>query len=192
MSYTYSAGWQNGMDTTITKPAGGGFGAGAAASMSAISALASIGSAYAQSQAMRAQASFNDKMAAINARFSQLRGDDAIARAEKDVKRRRLEAKKTIGAQRASFGAQGIALDSGTALEAQEETAAFSASDVLTLRNNAWREAWGYKVEAMTGQAHASIESSGTRFAAGQTLLTGGITAARDIAGSAREYRRTR
>jgi len=197
MSYGYSNGWQVGMDTTINKPAagtGGGlsFDQGVAVSMGALSALASIGSAYAQSQAMRAKASFDDKMAEINMRFSDLRGADALARAEKDVRRRRVEAKKTIGSQRASFGAQGIALNDGTALEAQEETAAFAASDVLTIRNNAWREAWGYKVAAFTGQTATMMESSGIRFSAGQTLLTGGINAARDIASAAREYRRTR
>jgi hypothetical protein len=181
------------MNTTINRgpaaPTAPGNYAALGASASAIGALSSIGTAYSQASAARSQADFADAMAAINERFTALKAADALRRGEIEAGKVRRGARKTIGRQRAVLGAQGINLAEGTPLEIQEETAALSAADALTIRNNAYREAWGYRTEALTRGASGSMESMGLRFSAGQTLLTGGLAFAREAARGVREYR---
>lgn len=52
-----------------------------------------------------------------------------------------------IGQQRAAFGAAGVALDTGSAVEVQETTQRVIELDALQIRNNAAREAWGLRTQ---------------------------------------------
>lgn len=98
------------------------------------------------------QAKAEDRFAQSQARFnismSQIKEREAKRRGEADVQKLKTKTKQIIGTQRVSYAGQNVALDSGTPLDIQEETAALSAEDAVTIRNNAWLEAFGYRVEA--------------------------------------------
>lgn len=137
----------------------------------------SLAGAYSQSQALQAEGAASKTLANANARFSDLAADDAVIRGEKEAVRIKRDTKRLIGSQRVALAAQGIDVGSGSALDVQEDTAAFGATDAETARNNAWREAMGYKVQAADQRFRGDFAERSSRSAARSTLLTGGLQA---------------
>jgi len=126
----------------------------------------------------RQKARFQADVLKQNAKIADMQAEDVLRRGEEAVFEKRLEGKRVIGAQRAALAAQGIELGSGSALDIQGDTAAQAEIDALTIRNNAFREAMGYRMRA--GQLRT--EARGTRLfgslTAQQTLLGSGVAAA--------------
>lgn len=146
-----------------------------------LSAAQGIGSLYGaskQAEAARAEAAFNAKQSEMNARLSEMQAEDAISRGDKEASNYKQKISQTIGSQRAAAAAQGIDVDSGSAMEIQEDTQRLGEKDVMTIKNNAWREAWGLKVEAQNHRANAVMGRAAGENRARMTLLTGGLQAA--------------
>lgn len=142
-----------------------------------VGAGASLAGGYQQSQAAKAQAAAASANAEVNARLSGVAAADAIARGESDAARVKRNAKRITGAQRAALAAQGLNPDAGSGLDLQQDTAALSAVDALTVRNNAWREAWGYKVQGVSSTAQGKYAEIAGGAQARASLLTGGLEA---------------
>jgi len=83
-----------------------------------------------------------------NAALAELQATDAIARGREAEARYRTSAKGAVGANRANMAAQGIDLSVGSAVDVQRDLEAVGELDAMTIKNNAAREAWGYKVQA--------------------------------------------
>jgi hypothetical protein len=141
------------------------------------SGISSIGAAYGQSKAYEIQAQFQSNMNKMNAEVADLQAEDAIDRGKKAVGDHKKAVKGLIGEERANLAAQGIALDSGSALDVQTTTATLGALDELTIKNNAAREAFGYREASITGNSAASFASIMGKEQAQSTLLTGGLNA---------------
>jgi len=157
---------------------------GAMTTIAALTAGASLLSARQQAAGLEASAAYSERMAGVNERLSNMQAEDAEKRGEVEAGNVLKRANQIKGSQRAGFAAQGIAVDSGSAQDVQTETAEMGALDALTVRNNAQREAWGYRVQGAQGRASAEMDAMGKRNTAGATLLTGGIQAADTIARS--------
>lgn len=153
-----------------------------------VSAAAGMGNAYSQAQAARAQGAYQKQQLGFNARLSDLAAQDAIRRGQEDAQRHRTATKGLIGSQRASLAAQGIEIDSGSALEIQQDTRALGELDALTIQNNARRQAWGFKVQAQDLRFQGRMAKLGARTQARSTLIAGGMGAARDAAQGAYMY----
>lgn len=111
-----------------------------------------------------------------NARVANMQAEDSLRRGaiEEDQQRSRMRA--ILGSQRAAMGANGTTA-SGTNLGLLAETAQFGEVDALTIRNNAAREAFGYKNQAAQElNAGRNAKRAGT-MGAFSTLLTGGAQA---------------
>jgi hypothetical protein len=149
--------------------------------MMAISAgaqgLNSISSGISQSASARAQGDFQKQQYDTNARLADLNASDAIARGEVDAGKHEAQTRGLAGSQRAALAAQGIDVDSGSAADVQKDTATLGALDATTIKNNAWREAWGYKVQAANSTAQGAMAKSAGDFSATSSLLTGGMNA---------------
>lgn len=145
----------------------------AAGIMAASSLIGGVQSAA----AAREQGKFEEMQAETNARIAELQAEDAIRRGDRASAEHEKKTKALIGKQRASLAAQGIALDDGSALDIQADTAAIGAQDALTIKNNAWREAFGYRQQAQQDRFQGQIARSTAEFQANQTLLTGGLDA---------------
>lgn len=118
-------------------------------------------------------AGYQSKVAKANAKLANYQAADALARGSVAEFRHRQQVGKLVGAQRAGYGAQGIDVNDGSALDVQADTAYMGELDALTIRNNAAREAWGYQVQANDSMLQASLaRSQGITGAAG-TLLGG-------------------
>lgn len=156
--------------------------AGSLLAMTAVSVLGTASSSYQQSKAQKSQGEYEKSIYETNARISQLQADDAIRRGESKANEHKKSVKRLIGSQRASLAAQGQDLEAGDALAIQEETAQLGALDALEIKNNAWREAWGYRVQANQYMGQARFADITSKYKSRQTLLTGGMNIAKDIA----------
>ncbi len=129
------------------------FAMAASAAGSATSAIGSLTTGNANAQAAQYQAAV--------ARNNQIVADQNAAYAEKSgqsqeaVSRQRTAS--TIGAQRAQMAANGIDIGSGSALNLQTGTAKIGELDALTIRNNAARAAYGYRVQGSDFGANANL-----------------------------------
>lgn len=149
--------------------------------MAALTASLLIGSALAtgygaikNSQAQREQADFQADQDKFNSNIAGLQADDAIARGEQEAQNAAVKARQIKGAQKAAFAGSGIAVDSGSAADLLAETDKLSTLDILTIKNNAAREAFGYKAQGLNYQAQADMTRKAGKAAAANTLLTGG------------------
>lgn len=134
-----------------------------------------VQTARAQKAAGEAQAQADE----ANARIGQQQAEQArqIGNMEEERQMRRVRA--AVATQRATQAANGLDVNSGTALDLQAETAGFGTADALNLRSNAIRQAWGFEVGAVN-----DINSASAARAAGSNAATGTmLTTASQVAG---------
>jgi len=148
-----------------------------AAILGGASAFMTISQGYSQKKALEAQADYQRDLSVVNTRFAEAQAEDALARGDEESLLLQREVSKLIGRQRVSAASQGISVDSGTAADMVAETQQLGAMDALRIKNNAWREAWGYKVEAVNTTAAGNLAYSGLRQKGKETLLTAGAQA---------------
>lgn len=108
-----------------------------------------------------------------NASYADRQAQDAIDRGESDASAHDRKVKLLIGQQRAKLGAQGADLSAGSALDIQKDTAGLGAEDVLTIKNNAYREAWGYQSQAADYRKQADLYRSAGKTTARNSILGG-------------------
>lgn len=140
--------------------------------------VTSIGGAYSQAQALNAQGDYQRRVGEMNSSLARIKADDAMSRGYDAAKRNDLSTRRLIGTQRAGYASQGIDVNTGSAAEVQSDTATLGALDSLTIKNNAWKEAWGYKVEGDNASFAGKFAGMADDNAANNTLLTGGMRAA--------------
>lgn len=99
---------------------------------------------------------------------AKFRRDIALKRLDEDTGR-------TIGAMRASAGAQGIDVNSGSALSVQMDAAGIGAVDKLIAKHNAAMEAWGYSVGAVMSSSKADLARAAGQNRAWDSILTGTV-----------------
>lgn len=145
------------------------------------SSLLQLAASGAQAQATRSRAGTEAATLKANARLADLQAEDARMRGDLAAADTLRQGRAFEGAQRAALASQGVDVNSGTPLEIQEDTAYLARLDAEQQRNNAWREAFGYRADAdmMRMQARLGKRAAGNE--ARMTLLTGGLAAAREL-----------
>jgi hypothetical protein len=146
-------------------------------------AATQIGSSIMQAQAIKSQSKFEASQLKMNAKLQRFQASEAIRMGENEAQRHAMSVKKLMGRQRAVAAASGIEVSDGSAMDIQQETAGMGALDILTIRNNAWKQAWGYRVSATDLENQARFTKIAGKYAARSTLLTGGMNAATSIMG---------
>lgn len=140
-------------------------------------ALLQLSSSYAQSSAIESEGNYQKSISDINSRFADINAEDAIKRGDKEAIELKKQAKRMIGTQRVNLATQGIDIESGSALDVQEDTAGQAELDAITIRNNAWKEAWGYKVQSLNYSIEGEFAKLSAKNKSRNTLLTGGVQA---------------
>lgn len=150
------------------------------ATLAMISAAASVlgtgVSAFGQvqaGQAAKAAGDYNAAVARNNQIVAEQQAADAQRRGDVAETEQRRKVRMLAGTQRAALAASGVQLDSGTALDILGDTAAMGELDALTIRNNAEREAYGYRVQGVNFGAEAGLQSM-----RGQSAMTSGLIGA--------------
>jgi superfamily II RNA helicase len=146
-----------------------------------IGAGGNMASSFGQASASRAQGNYERQIMETNSRLAEFQAEDAMKRGDKASVNIKDQTKRLIGSQRVAMAAQGLDLSSGDPLAIQEETAAIGAEDAMTARNNAWREAWGYKTQALDYSGRGKMAQVTAKNKAANTILTGGLNSAKDI-----------
>lgn len=128
-----------------------GIALGLAAAGSAIQAKGQLDAGNAAKRAGekgQAAADSTAELMDFNASVADLQAQDAVDRGAEDEARFRTQVRGAIGAQRVGFAAANIDVGFGSAVDVQADAALLGELDALTIRTNAGREAWGYKVQA--------------------------------------------
>lgn len=96
-------------------------------------------------------------LAEWNATQADTQAKDAVAVGEGEVSLYRQRLAQVQGQQTAGFASQGVEAYSGSAGDVRRDTDQIGERDILTLRTNAAREAWGHKVNAEDLRRRAQI-----------------------------------
>jgi len=139
----------------------------------AISARGQIKAGNAEKKAGEAEqraAESSAQLEEYNAAVAEIQAKDAEVRGAQEASRFRQRTRALIGEQRAGFAAGNIDVGFGSAVDVQADTAFLGEIDALTVRTNAAREAWGFRVEAedRTQQAKIDREAGANAAAAGK------------------------
>jgi len=148
-----------------------------------LGSVSGLAGSYAQSQVYRGEESFNK----MNATMSYWQAEDSMKRGEFGAQQHLKETAQLVGAQRAGLAGQGIDVNSGTAALLQSQAKEAGALDAAQIRNNAWREAMGYHVQALNYRQ----AQHGARNARRATMMGGGLQFARDMMGAGYGYYKT-
>ncbi|WP_334151657.1 virion core protein, T7 gp14 family [Hyphomicrobium sp.] len=137
-----------------------------------------------QAQATAKANRYNAQVQKMNATIADNRAKDAIERGKLEEQRKRQEVARLQGAQTAAMAANGVDLSFGSPLDVLVDTAALGEIDALTIRTNAYREAYEHKVDAANKRAGAQLSSmsadaakTGGYLSAAGTILGGGANA---------------
>ncbi len=164
--------------------------------ISAITAIASAAmgtySAVQQSNAQQAQREYQEDMAEYNAavaeqhaQMAEEEGAQAKLQAYDESLKKRQEAAKIIGSERAAQAAAGVTVDTGSALDLNLDTTERGELDALQIREQgAWQDynkrvdAWNHRNSAAVSQSKADMysyqsQSYSPLLTNGKTLLSG-------------------
>lgn len=131
--------------------------AGAGMGISAVSSIKQGNAAERAGAAQRAASESQADLADFNANVAELQAKDAIELGVEEESQFRQSVRGMIGAQRADIGASGVDVGYGSALDVAADAAYLGELDALTIRTNAARAAWGYRVEAADSRKRAEI-----------------------------------
>jgi hypothetical protein len=146
-----------------------------------MTAAGGVMSAVGQSQQANAAASsaaYQAGMMRNREVIAEKNAQDAIQRGQVAEQQQRLKTAQIIGGQRAALASQGGDVNSGSPLDIQSDTAGAGEQDALTIRSNAAREAYNYKVQGESAGAQAGLldmqfanATAALPFTIGSTLL---------------------
>lgn len=154
-------------------------------------ATSTIGSYYAakgQRTALKLQA----RIAEVNARIAEGQARDALQRGERQEQAARMGAAQLRSSQRAAMGSSGIDLGSETAAAILTSTDYLTEVEADTIKANALREAWGFRMDAGQSRSEAAMARAARKGIsplgdAASTLITG----AAQVAGSYAAFRQS-
>lgn len=121
----------------------------------------------------KAEAEYQAKLAEQNAGLASMAAMDATQRGSVEANKARTAGSTILGRQRVGLAASDVDIQSGSALNLQTSTSASAELDAQTVRNNAAREAWGYKVQGAQLMAQAAATRQRGKYAEIATLLGG-------------------
>lgn len=146
-----------------------------ASGLSAIQAISATTSAYSESEAQKVQGAYAKQTADANAHLLDMRARDAKERGALAENQQLSKVDQMVSTQRAAQAASGVDINSGSAASVRSSTKMMGELDALTIKNNAWREAWGYQVESNNQKEQGDFSNLTARSQANNTLLTGGL-----------------
>ena len=139
-----------------------------------------VAKAYSDDQAAKAAKAAGNR----NAILAENAASDALQRGEADAARVRMQDGALAGKQRAALGSSGVDVNQGSAARVQEDTAAITAIDVETVRNNAAREAWGLRTQGLNYRANAAAAGRAGQNAVTSDIIGGAASATSAVVGS--------
>lgn len=140
----------------------------AALVVAAVGAAASAYGSYQQGQAQKASQNYQAAVALNDQKISQQYAAMEVQKGQQLEEQKRLATAQQEGAIRASAGASGLDPNApgSSPLRLQSDTAMLGEQDVLTIRANAQRAAYGFAVQGSSYASQAQLDEMGARNAA--------------------------
>lgn len=136
-----------------------------------------VSGAY-QAKGQYEQGKYQAKVSKNNAIIKNQLAADALNRGRVAEDNKRMQVAQAKAMQRAQFGASGVDVNLGSASDIQADTAMIGELDALTIRNNAEREAYGFRVGASNDEAQSVLNKKKGKSDAIGTILSSGSKAA--------------
>jgi hypothetical protein len=112
-----------------------------------------------QAGSLQKDAEFQRTAAGVNRDLYGLAATSALETGNQQAAQATLKGNQVAAAQKVGYAASGVDTQSGTPMEAMADTRVMSAMDAATLRNNAAREAWGYKVKGLQAFKQGNLQA---------------------------------
>ncbi len=113
-------------------------------------------------------------IARLNAQLMEQQAQSVLQQNEKATVRKTMAAGQVKAKARTALAANGVAVAEGSSAELQASTDLIKEMDVNTMKSNATREAWGYRMKAVDYEGEALVAQASkksTLGAFGSTLL---------------------
>jgi hypothetical protein len=127
---------------------------------------ASKAAGAAQQQQNNAQSSASNYQAQVadnNAKIQEANAQAVIQAGETQQQNQQRKTAQTVGSTRAAMASNGIDTTSGTSLDVVSDEAKLGKLDQLTIRSNAGREAYNYRVAGMSDTAQAGLDRTSAK-----------------------------
>jgi hypothetical protein len=118
--------------------------------------------AYGQIQAGNAAqsaANYQAQVAANNAIIADQNARQATAAGNAQAEQSRMKTNNLVGAMMAGQASSGLDVGSGSPLDVRTSQKEVGELDVLTIRNNAARQAYGYQTQSMSSTAQSALDT---------------------------------
>jgi len=116
-----------------------------------------------------------------NARIREINAKDASFKGQRSAEESKRRVSQIQAEQALAGAAQGVDITSGNASEILDETQRISEADALSIRNNAYREAFGLKVDAFNIRTQNTFDRIESKTRQTQTLTTAGFNFANNL-----------
>lgn len=137
-----------------------------------------------QGNAAASSAKYNAQIQENNAKIAQ---QNSIFASEQGAANAGIEQQKTraqVGAIKAAQAANGVDVNSGSAIDVRSSAESLGMLNAITIRSNASRHAYGYQTEAASDKAQAALDKQQAKYAktagyvgAGTSILGGAAKA---------------
>lgn len=137
---------------------------------------------YSKSQAYQIQGDYQQRVSEVNTTIADMEADQAVAIGEKNANQYASKVRQKVGDERAGLASQGIDVNTGTAYDVQEDTKFFGDLDVQTIKNNAYMQAFGYKMQSIGASAAGQFAGISANLNSNSSLIGGGLSAVGGLA----------
>lgn len=142
-----------------------------------LSAFSSILTTMGEARALKAQADYEQMISRTNANIARIQAKQTIEEGDEQASKVNQVTRQREGEQIAEQAGSGISVNSGSNLLKRIGTEAAGAQDELTIRNNAQRRAWGFKMDALEESYKGEFAQLTAKSKVNQTLINGGLEA---------------
>lgn len=148
-----------------------------ASASSMMMSASTLAGSYSQSQSINAKGEYQRQMADSKAKTFELQAKDAQDRGNQSYLEQIKKTNEIQASQKAAQAAGGADIGTGSLAIERSTTRLMGETDAATIKNNAWREAYGYQTQANNTRAEGEFAALAARNEANNTLLTGGLKA---------------
>lgn len=106
---------------------------------------------------------YQEQVAKNNAQIAEWQAQDALRQGQAEEARLRMQSAGLRSEQRVGYAASGVALDSDSVINTMVSTDYMTEYDAATLRTNAARAAWGYRVQGNNYLDQAQVALYGSK-----------------------------
>lgn len=129
-----------------------------------------------QGQAAKSSAKYNSQIQQQNAKIAQqkaqMAGEEGAAKAAAEG----LKTRAQVGAIKAAQAANGVDINSKSAVDVRSSAAELGQLNAITIRSNAAKEAYGYQTDSASYKGQAELDKQQGKYAAQAGYIDAGTT----------------